>query len=229
MKKEELEKARNRLKLPPKVNALASASALETNPYRARAMDNTKPETKGSPPPEELKVVPNQKLEVLEALLSVGALHAGFSILAKFPWMGQAFPAIADLVLNIMRISFRPVLDRTRVSSPWVKYSNSNGARKSRFPTKSPASTVKHSTLTLRSPVPLASIDRQHTYFYADSDAWIPRCSSFIDLLAVGSPLMEICGTQLSRDAELVARLCVFGRRCISQVRGTITLIYIYC
>ncbi len=76
-----------------KMSALAMAAPLESSSsYGGSKTRNATPAE--AKKPEAIKEMPNQRLGLLHALLSVGALRPAISIISKFPWMVDAFPEL---------------------------------------------------------------------------------------------------------------------------------------
>ena len=92
-----------------KVSQLAMAAPLESSGSSSSKARPAAPEPKKEEVVE--KEAPNQKLGLLNALLSVGALRPAISILSKFSWMVDAYPELADLMLRVLKHSITPLFD----------------------------------------------------------------------------------------------------------------------
>lgn len=216
MEGKHLQAARQKLKAPPKVNALAAAGALDTMGYRNRGPENTKaPEAKptGDNTPNEPR---NQKLEFVRALLTVGALYPAFKIVAQFPWMIQAYGELASLVIRTMNFSLQPLLDMAEASSPKRKYQASNARRRPWNAQR--AAPVAKDAIYAKVPGPVDSVYRRNVFFYPGWSTYVPLCSTLDDILSVVQPMMKVCGTQISRDPELIGRMAQIGRYMLSEV-----------
>lgn len=214
--------ARDRMKAPQRANALVAATSLEPT-YKSRPSEPGKPEVKKAPvaaaPPEP----PLQKLGLVKALLSLGALRPACSILAKFPWMIHAYGDVADLVLRVMKVSLDPLADKIFASSSLVKFADSHERARTRY-TDRPQAAVSTSpearpVLSSQSPLPADSATQQFVFFYPDWTAFVPQCTTLEDLVHVMQPLMQMCGMQIHRDLEFVGRMCRIGRKVLSEVR----------
>lgn len=78
------------------VNALSSTVLADDDPpstSNAKDAESTGPPAK--PPPE-------QRIQLLQALLSLGDVSAAQYFLAKYPWLAQSHPAIGDLILRLI-------------------------------------------------------------------------------------------------------------------------------
>ncbi|KAG8883184.1 THO complex subunit 2 [Tulasnella sp. 332] len=216
-----LEDADNKLKAPQKRNALADAKPLETS-YRDRGPEpakSDKSDLKKKPTPTGPKDPPNQKLGLVRFLLSLGALRPAFSILSRFPWMVQAYPDVAGLVLRIMKVAIDPLTDSILSTSPLMKFAESNGTARLRFLSRTQTSTYRGKpTLVTIAPLPVDSATQHNVFFYPGWPAFVPRCTSLDDLVDVLQPLMHLCGVQIHRDVEFVGRLSRLGKKALSQI-----------
>ncbi|KAI0750889.1 transcription factor/nuclear export subunit protein 2-domain-containing protein [Daedaleopsis nitida] len=190
-----------------KVSQLAMAAPLESggssNPKpRAAAV----PETKV----EEVKEAPNQKLGLLNALLSVGALRPAVSMLSKFPWMVDAYPEIADLMLRILKHSIAPLY--ATLPSPLDKLTSFAKPR-ARFGAAGvvPAP-ERRPQLTLWAPTPPSTSTIEFVFFFPDWVQRVPLCATYDDLIDVLEPLMRFIGLHVSRDPTFLAKLLRLGR-----------------
>src|SRR5271154_126722 len=91
-----------------KNSILAMAAPLESSPLSSQAkskapapVEAKKPEFKDS----------NQKVGLLTALLAVGAVKPAISIMSKYPWLVDAHPEIADLMIRIMKVSISQIYE----------------------------------------------------------------------------------------------------------------------
>lgn len=220
VKTKALEDADNKLKAPQKRNALADAKPLETS-YRDRAPEPVKGE-KTDPKkksPSGPKDPPNQKLGLVRFLLSLGALRPAFTILSKFPWMVQAYPDVAGLVLRIMKLAIDPLADSVLSTSPLTRFAESNGTARVRFSGRTQTSTYRGKpTLVTNAPLPVDSATQHNVFFYPDWPAFVPRCNKLDDLVDVLQPLMQLCGVQIHRDVEFIGRMSRLGKKVLSQV-----------
>src|ERR1700733_16179161 len=95
-----------------KVSQLAMAAPLESSTPQSKGKPPTLVETKKAPETKDI----NQKVGLLAALFSVGALKQGLAILSKFPWLVDAKPEIADLMIRIMKLSISSLYESSMVT-----------------------------------------------------------------------------------------------------------------
>ena len=73
-----------------------------SKPRAGEALNSTPTATVREPVP--------QKLNALRTLVGMGALHPAFLILAKFEWLPDAYPDVADQFLYMVNVSLVPLI-----------------------------------------------------------------------------------------------------------------------
>jgi THO complex subunit 2 len=190
-----------------KISQLAMAAPLESGPSNARPKSTAAAEPKKS---AETKDVPNQKVGLLSALLSVGALRPAFAILSKFPWLVDAHSEIADLVLRTLRHSLSGLYESQLVTKernpsftqPRLRYGTSGVYLP---PPRRPL-------LTLWAPTPPSTATTDFVFFFPDWIRRVPVCSSLDDLMDVIEPMMRFIGLHISRDPLFLTKFLRLGR-----------------
>jgi len=194
-----------------KMNALAIAAPLSDDTVPT-SVSSAKP---AAPEPEQQekkqKDIPNQKLGLLTALLSVGALRPSVAILTKFPWMTAAYSELTDLYLRILRVSMQPLYETACHTN--TDLVSSNTKPRARFGSNGAVQPPqrKH-ILTICAPTPPSTVTSEFVFFYPTWDAFIPRCTQHSDIADVLVPLLTYLSTQISRDMAFVTKLCRIGR-----------------
>ena len=190
-----------------KVSMLAMAAPLESSSstsgprvFQPAPAEPKKPE----------KEVPNQKLGILNALLALGTLRPALALISKFPWVVDAFPEVADLMLRVLKSCIAPVYE-TVAGMPVALASFT--APKARFGTTgaTPAPERK-AQLTLWAPTPPPTNTINFVFFFPDWASRIPYCRSLEDLPDVLEPLARFVGLHISRDPIFLAQLVRLGR-----------------
>ncbi|KZT71598.1 hypothetical protein DAEQUDRAFT_763816 [Daedalea quercina L-15889] len=187
-----------------KISQLAMAAPLESSGATSKAKAATTPE-----PKKEAKEPPNQKLGLLNALLAVGALRPAIALLSKWPWIVDAFPEIADLIIRVLQHSINPLYEShgnakktTNFTTPRARY-GSTGV----IP---PIERRPH--LTLWAPTPPSTSHIDFVFFFPDWTQRVPVCSSLDDLIDVIEPLMRFIGLHVSRDPSYLTKFLRLGR-----------------
>lgn len=197
-----------------KVSQLAMAAPLEsggTNKVRAPAA----PEPKKA---VESKSASNQKLGLLNGLLAVGAMRPAIAMLSKFPWMVDAFPEVADLLLRALKHSLSALYDNTvgtkerteSFAKPRPRYGATGVA---------PAPEPKPQ-LTLWAPTPPSTLSTEFIFFFPVWTERIPVCRTLNDLIDVLEPLLQFVGLHVSRDPAFLTKFLRLGR---SHLTSTVT------
>ncbi|KAH8106136.1 transcription factor/nuclear export subunit protein 2-domain-containing protein [Cristinia sonorae] len=191
-----------------KINQLAMAAPLETNSTSKPSRNSASPEQRKAS--EKSSEGANQKLGLLHALLSVGAIRPTLMVLAQYPWMVDAYPALADLMISILKHSIAPLTETnlahkeklTSFTKPRAKFGASGVIP---APERRPQ-------LTLTAPTPPSTNLVDFVFFYPQWTERIPVCSTLADIVDVVEPLMKFIGLHISRDPHFVHKFLRLGR-----------------
>lgn len=197
-----------------KTSQLAMAAPLESSSQLSSSrLPPPPPEAKKPSPPNlasEPKDLPNQKVGILVALLAVGALRPALAILTKFPWLVDAYPEIADLLIRVMKHSLAALYDQNLVTKP---RNPSNVQPRARWSaTGVVPAPVRKPMLTLYAPTPPGTSTADFVYFFPFWADRIPICSTLDDLIDVIDPLMAFVGLHVSRDPVFLTKFARLGR-----------------
>ena len=205
-----------------KVSQLALAAPLESSsqPSSSRLAPPPPPEVKKPSAPTEPKEPPNQKVGLVVALLSVGALRPALALLTKFSWLVDACPEIADLLIRVMKHSLTTLYDHHLVTKP---RSPSNIQPRARWgATGVVPAPARKPMLTLCAPTPPGTSTVDFVYFFPFWTDRVPLCNTMDDLIDVIEPLMAFVGLHVSRDPVFLTKFARLGRLHIaSTVRLT--------
>lgn len=190
-----------------KISQLAMAAPLEavsTSSSSSKPRSSTPAESKK---PAESVEVPPQKIGLLNALLAVGALRPAIAIMSKFPWIVDAYPEVADLLIRVMKHSISPLYESTMVTK---ERSSSFTQPRTRY--GAAALPMRKPQLTLWAPTPPSTHTTDFVFFFPDWTLRVPMCSSLDDLVDVVEPLMRFVGLHISRDPLFVTKFTRLGR-----------------
>lgn len=193
-----------------KISQLAMAAPLEaasTYSSSSKARPSTPAESKK---PAETPDIPPQKVGLLNALLAVGALRPAIAIMTKFPWLVDAYPEIADLMLRVMMQSISPLYESTMVTKERNPSFTQPRPRYGAGGVSAPLS--RKAQLTLWAPTPPSTHTTDFVFFFPDWALQVPLCSSLDDLVDVIEPLMRFIGLHISRDPLFVTKFTRLGR-----------------
>ncbi len=204
-----------------KISQLAMAAPLESSsqPSSSSRLPPPAPEARKPSPPNptlEPKDPPNQKVALLVALLSVGALRPALALLTKFPWLVDAYPEIADLLIRVMKHSLATLYDQHLVTKPRNPSNIQPRARWSA--TGVVPAPVRKPMLTLYAPTPPGTSTADFVYFFPFWADHVPLCSTLDDLIDVIDPLMAFVGLHVSRDPVFLTKFARLGRLHITSM-----------
>ncbi|KAG1756059.1 transcription factor/nuclear export subunit protein 2-domain-containing protein [Suillus lakei] len=198
-----------------KISQLAMAAPLEssssTSQPRVEPTEVKKSVIESNPP--------NQIAGLVSGLLSLGSLRPAIAVLTRIPWLVDAHPELADLILRVLKYSIAPLYDATFV----LKERNPSFTQpRARFSaTGTLALPIRKYQLSLIAPTPPSTASVDFVFFFPDWTQRIPLCTSFEDMANVIEPLMSFIGLHVSRDALFVTKITRLGR---SQLLSTIPL-----
>ncbi|KAK4046542.1 THO2 plays a role in transcriptional elongation [Microbotryomycetes sp. JL201] len=198
-------------------NALAMAGALvdddaTTSATTTQSTADAAAEAAASATPRQL---PNQKLDMLRALLTVGDLKHAMFIVAQYPYLVPANPDVADLLNRALSVSIEPAYASLSVYDNNVEYQDSFTATKSKYvaPDKRSQTTLPLAP-TVRKPTHLTykafpDPHKEVTFFFSAWRDHIPRCDSWESALSLLEALyLPVIGVHISRDLCLYSKIC---------------------
>lgn len=189
-----------------KISQLAMAAPLES----VNSASKPKPSTPSVPKPAEVKEKSDQKLGVISALLSIGAIRPALSLMTLYPWMVDANPQLADLVIRIMKHSIASLYESTLVTKerptgfmqPKARY-GASGLQPA--PARKPY-------LTFWAPTPPSTSVWDFVFFFPKWTERVPVCTQFPDLVDFVEPFMRFITVHISRDPLFVTKFLRLGR-----------------
>lgn len=201
-----------------KISALALAAPLTQDGPSLPASSKAKATTAEPKKTADPKKIPNQKVGLLTALLAVGALKPALAIMSKFPWLVNAHPEIADLMLRVLKLSISPLYDSLLVTKERNPSFNQPRARYGTTGVSYPP--PRKPTLTLWAPTPPSTNTVDFVFFFPQWVERVPICSSLDDLVDVIEPLVAFVGVHISRDPLFLTKFLRLGR---SHLHTTVT------
>ncbi|TCD67697.1 THO complex subunit 2 [Steccherinum ochraceum] len=196
-----------------KISQLAMAAPLESAsaPKSSRQAASTEQRR----PPEAPSEGRNQKFGLVHALLSVGAIRPALAILTRHRWMVDAYPAIADLIIRVMKHSMSSLWESSQSSKASLA---SFSKPRARYGTSGVVPPPERRTyLTLTAPTPPSTHTTDFIYFFPPWSDSVPMCSSYTDLIDVLEPLMKFVGLHISRDPLFINKFVRLGRLHLNQ------------
>jgi THO complex subunit 2 len=198
-------------------NALTESAALIDD---APAASDSKPTGQSSQAQETTptaKLQPPQRIQLLQALLSVGDMPTSLYLLNRYPWVAQAHPLIADLILQFVA---HAVETRFRLSVPAKWGSEGEEA----FDLEQPNSTIDTQTpreivTTLSRPVPPMIGTKSFQYFYPYCSDTLESWETADELLSRGRRWLSLVRGLGGRSPDVIVKICRIGTAHFSALR----------
>lgn len=189
-----------------KISQLAMAAPLES----VNSTSKPKVSTPSASKPAEVKEKSNQKVGVISALLSIGAIRPALSLIATYPWIVDANPQLADLIIRIMKHSIASLYESTLITKerptgfvqPKARY---GAAGLQPAPARKPH-------LTFWAPTPPSTSVWDFVFFFPKWTERVPVCTQLSDLVDFVEPFMRLATVHISRDPLFVTKFLRLGR-----------------
>ncbi|TPX11988.1 uncharacterized protein E0L32_007291 [Thyridium curvatum] len=169
----------------------------------------------------------DQKVQLLEHLLTIGALPESLYILGRFPWIVDTFPdTVLPLIHRIIKHSLTKVAEESQPAAtvtPGCPPKKMADADQSGVPKGS----VRQSELVVKRPLRWPFPDRHdvgdgQTYrFYFDE--WVdtvPVCQTVDDVFSLCNSFINVSGVNIGRDPELLAKIADIGLKSLKDDRS---------
>jgi THO complex subunit 2 len=177
-------------------NALSSTVLVDDEaPTTANAKDAEPSGPPAKPPPE-------QRIELVQALLSLGDISSAQYFLAKYPWLAQSHPAIGDLILRLIDHALEDVF---RAGIPGFEevdedYPNCDIGDREIVP-------------TLYAPSPPETSTKVFRFFYPGWVEGAERWSSKEDIYEKGMRWFSLIRGMGGRAGSVMAKICRIGTK----------------
>jgi THO complex subunit 2 len=163
--------------------------------------------------------LPNQKVGIVKALLSLGDLEHALLILSRYPRLTASYPELADLLCRLIHVMIEDVY---APFSPSTHHSQLSRSKDFAYRYPPPSKTEVSIVRTLTPNLPLATSSQRFEYFYADWKQDLVRCQTALDIIEFVKPILTLVGVRIHRDTVLVAKLCRIGAATLFRLRGEI-------
>lgn len=195
-------------------NALAMAGALvddeapAAKPAPSTSLNGAaSTSTAPTPPARDL---PNQKVGLLRALLTIGDITHAFFILGQFPFLVSAFPDIADLLNRLAHVSIDPAYAGISLSRQHSQYADEFKAAKPKVTVDSKGE--KKVTMLERKPALTAEAfpdpRRDWTFFFPRWPERVPRAGDWAEVVRLLEDMyLPLVKVFVARDFKLFTKL----------------------
>ena len=198
------------------LNALMTAGALPDDtpppgPVQSLLRDSSANRTSEPPPDAErekskYKEPSEQKGQLLQDLLTIGAIPEALFFLGQFPWLYEAFPNVSNLIHRILHHSIDKLAAET---TPFL-----NG--KYQCPSKRPVefwATVRKWAF----PDDPDHQGRPHRFYWDDWADNVPVCQTTDDFFTLCDTFLGISGVKVGEDAALLTKMCRIGAKSLKE------------
>ncbi len=230
-KRKELEEKERLSRGGGAANALTMAGALpdDTLPNNGRVRETAaKPDATAKAAEvkdeEKLEDPKDQKVQLLECLLTIGAIPEALFILGRFPWLPEAYPELVDRINRILHYSIKDVYESTR-PIPCTDNSECSTIKFADLDqTSIPKGQVRLTQLPtkkqLRWPFPDKSDSGDNLSYRFYWDEWadnVPVCQSVDDIFTLCSTFLNLAGVSIGNDASLLSKLARIGAKSLTD------------
>lgn len=182
--------------------------------------------TKDDDEDDEQARFPPQKVQLLTELLTIGAIPEALYILARYPWLLQAYPDLITLINRLLAHSIQKVFEQTRESTEQTTESARLDVPSRRLPDVDQTGVTKgyvnlgqtQQRRPLRWPHPDGEKDNSpYRFYWEDWADNTPICQTVDDVFTLCNTLLNLSGVNIGRDAALLAKLASIGSVSLAQ------------
>ncbi|KAG9241052.1 transcription factor/nuclear export subunit protein 2-domain-containing protein [Calycina marina] len=210
------------------INALTMAAPLvdDTLPSGGRSRDfATKTETKDAPAEKEASRTEDQKVELLQHLLTIGAMPESLYIIGRFPWIFEAYPELFPLIHRIISHSINDLYEQSRPVSDHDIFVTPKKIPTEDQPIKGQVKVAPMATRkTLRWPFAdkhdASNEGTSYKYYLEEWADDLPKCQTVDDMFTLCSTLVNLSGVNIGRDPSLLSKISRIGAASLSSDRS---------
>lgn len=215
-------------------NALAMAAALTDDTVPAARPTRAEKEKSGAGTPaqdkdkkeevpkEELPTPENQKIQLLRALLLVGALPEAFHLLGRFPWLVEVDPSIPPLLHRIanhmltkMSALAKPLADVDGFRQPREQVSDLTASVDGQL--SFTARQLMRPVRWLHSDVHNLDDGIAYIHYYVGWNENIPVCQTLEDVFLLCNTFLGFLGLKVGQDVKLYGTLLRLAKNSLLQ------------
>ncbi|EME81754.1 uncharacterized protein MYCFIDRAFT_203793 [Pseudocercospora fijiensis CIRAD86] len=211
------------------INALLTAGALSDDtpaPRTTARIDKEKSgaatpaQDKKDEPKEELPPPANQKLQLLKALLLIGAIPEALYMLGRFPWLAELDVTLPPFLFRIvkhmlskMSESVLPLADETELQNSKEQLQDTSARADSTllFTARPPRKILRwlHNDGFDKDGV-------EYRHYYGDWNDNVPVCQNVNDVLALCETFLGYLGPKIGQDASILATILRLAHRSLT-------------
>lgn len=188
-------------------NALANSILADDEPPSTSSANEAEPTGPPAKPP------PEQRIQLLQALLSLGDVTSAQYFLAKYPWTAQSHPAIADLILRLIATALEDVF---RDEVPGLDSVDEDLAS-----TQEQAQSDKEVIPTLYAPSPPETSAKVFKFFYPDWRVDAEKWTTWTDIHERGLRWFSLVRGMGGRAGSVMAKICRIGTKHFAALKAS--------
>lgn len=185
-------------------NALANTVLTDDEPPSSSSAQDAEPIGPPAKPP------PEQRIQLLQALLSLGDVAAAQYFLSRYPWTAQSHPAIADLIIRLIADALEDIF---RNQVPGLE-----AVDQDLEPTDIPPA-AKEIVPTLYAPSPPETPTRLFKFFYPDWRLNSEKWTSLADVHDKGLRWFSLIRGMGGRAGAVMAKICRVGAKYFESLK----------
>lgn len=195
-------------------NALAMAGALVDDEAPAKATPaSASAAAKAAAAASAAKTpcaLPNQKLGLLKALLTLGDVTHSLFILAQFPYLVPANLDIADLLNRLLSVAIQPAYNEIALTRSHTDFQAEFQATKPKYVAPDKQRTTTPSRIvTQLTHKPFPDPNKKLLFFFPAWSSCMPKAGDWEEVLTVLEKLfLPLIGVFISRDFSLYTKIC---------------------
>ncbi|KAI8940700.1 hypothetical protein NX059_001968 [Plenodomus lindquistii] len=195
--------------LPPAVSRLRDAES-KSKPESERSTPGRADE--GAEPKDVLPEPTDQKFQLVQSLLCIGALPEALFILGRHPWLLEVYPELLDLIFRLAHYSLNKVYDDARPASTENAEPVTKGA--GLRTNLRPSDYIPRRTLRWAKPDQRDAGDGIDYKFYWEE--WVdnvPVCQEVDDVIKLCNTFLGLVGPECGKDVVLLTKIVRIGKK----------------
>lgn len=158
----------------------------------------------------------DQKFQLLQSLLTIGALPEALFILGRHPWMLETYPELLELIFRLAHHSISKVYDAAKPASSDNTEPVTKGA--GLRTTMRPCDFLPRRTLRWAKPdLRDAGDGIDYKFYWEDWVDNVPVCQEVDDVIKLCSTFLGLVGPECGRDVVLLTKIVRIGKKSLAD------------
>ncbi|KAF2854260.1 hypothetical protein T440DRAFT_514987 [Plenodomus tracheiphilus IPT5] len=199
--------------LPPAISRLRDAES-KSKPESERSTPGRTDE--GADPKDALPEPTDQKFQLLQSLLCIGALPEALFILGRHPWLLEVYPELLDLIFRLAHHSLNKVYEDARPASSDNSEPITKGA--GLRTSLRPSDYIPRRTLRWAKPDQRDAGDGiDYKFYWEDWMDNVPVCQEVGDVIKLCNTFLGLVGPECGKDVVLLTKIVRIGKKSLSD------------